>query len=47
VSTDSLGRRWFSRMAAVVTVSRAGGKLRLLMGDDWAEDVRHEVACCE
>ena len=19
----------------------------LLVGDDWAEDVRHEVACCE
>jgi transposase len=29
-------------MAAVVTVSRAGGKLRLLMGDDWAED-HHDV----
>jgi len=24
-----------------------GVLVRLFVGDDWAEDVRHEVACCE
>jgi hypothetical protein len=24
-----------------------GVRMRLFAGDDWAEDVRHEVACCE
>jgi hypothetical protein len=26
---------------------RTGELVRLFVGDDWAEDVRHEVAWCE
>jgi hypothetical protein len=46
---------WFIRSlmvlpqaAVLVLASRTGERMQLLLvGDDWAEDVRHEVACCE
>ena len=46
VSTGPLGRWRFSLMLPDVT--RRDGRMKLLfIGDDWAEGVRHEVACGE
>ena len=37
----------FSRRLLANTAFQAGELMRLFVGDDWAEDVRHEVAWCE
>jgi hypothetical protein len=31
----------------VLTASMEGDGVLMLVGEDWAEDVRHEVVCCE